>query len=310
MNPFSISEQHPALTLDADPKAYIALGREVRKGERGYIMSRGELVRFSKNPWKWVKSEPVNATSEMQWGSVVDCMALTPSRFKDQYEVCPETYPTADGDKPWNWNASFCKNWRRDLEATGKEPIKLMDLEEARIAHSRLMEDPLIAALFSQSKTQVQCVVEYCDKDTGLKVLVKTLLDLVPNAGSEHEKFIADLKTTKDASVYEWEKSVFHQGYHVQSAMYLDAYNAATGEDRSGFLHVVQESAPPYAVGRRMLGDDFLELGRQTYQSALKFYCQCLEANKWPGFDDMNDNSANPIIDGWRITSPSSWMVS
>lgn len=309
MNPFTPSTAHPPIVKNADPRAYVALGKGIRRGDAAFIMSRGELVRFAENPWKWLKSERDDATKEMTWGSALDCMALTPSRFADCYEVCPENYPAGDSEKPWNWNAGYCKNWRNEVEASGKEPIKIAELEQVRIAKARLMEDEAIRFIFSASEIQVQCVVEYRDKDTGLVVQIKTLLDLVPVTYSPWGKFLADLKTTNDAAIQPWEKTIFHQGYHVQAALYTDAFNAVTGEDRSGFLHVVQESEYPYAVARRMLSDEFMSLGRETYQRALKHYCRCVTDGQFPGYDDANDNSANPIVDGWRVAQPAAWMI-
>ncbi len=304
------STQFPPLTVDADPKAYVALGAKIQRGKPEFIMSRGELVRFAENPWKWLKSERNDATNEMQWGSAVDCMTLTPERFKDLYEVCPETYPTdKEGEKPWNWNATFCKNWRKEVEAAGKETIKTAELEMVRIAKFRLSEDPTIATILAHSQKQVQCIVEYHDKDTGLVVHIKTLLDLVPFAAGEWGKFLADLKTTADAAIQPWEKTIFYQGYHVQAALYTDAFNTVTGENRSGFLHIVQESDYPYAVARRMLSEEFMQLGRDTYRRALQHYCRCVAEGKFPGYDDANDNAANPIVDGFRVAQPAAWMI-
>jgi hypothetical protein len=310
MKQFLPSSVHPPITQNADPRAYVALGSDKKKGDVDFIMSRGELVRFDVNPWKWLKGERNSATKAMNWGSALDCMWLTPHRFKDLYAVCPETYTNDAGEeKPWNWNANKCKEWRKDREEEGKEVIKLEEMEEARIAKSRLMEDPIISKLFGESEVQVQCMVEYHDKDTKLVIQIKTLLDLVPNKGTEWGEFLCDLKSTNDAAIYEWEKTVFYQHYAEQAALYTDAFNAVTSENRSGFLHIVQESEQPYAVARRMLSVEFMQLGRDKYLSALKRYCRCLAEQKFPGYDDDNSDSSNPIIDGWRLTNPSSWMV-
>lgn len=309
-NPFTPSTVYPPITYNADPKAYVSLGSDIQRGKPEFVMSRGELMRFAVNPWKWLRAEKDDQTAAMAHGSALDCLSLTPARFAEQYAVCPDTYPSEGGtEKPWNWNANYCKDWRKTVEAEGREPIKPTDWDAARDAAARLMEDPLIARLFDCSQKQVQCMVEYRDKDTGLVVQIKTLIDLVPDKSSEWGRFLADLKSANDAEIRAWEKAVFAHKYAEQAAMYVDAFNAVTGENRDSFLHVVQESEAPYAVARRMLSDEFLTLGRDNYRRALKHYCRCIAEQKFPGYDDMNDNSANPIVDGWRVTQPAPWMI-
>jgi hypothetical protein len=316
MNPFTPSTQYPPVTFGADPRSYHALGSEFKRGDKRYIMSRGNLRRFAANPWKWRQGGEAEVTSAMAWGSLEDCLLLTPDLFSSNYEVCPATYPAtakkADAPtehKPWNWNATYCQDWRAKVMSDGKEPVTRDELDEARIACARLLEDEHIASVLACSKRQVQVVVEYHDKDTGLVIPFKAMPDLLPEPGSAWERFIPDLKTTKDASPDTWDRKVFAEGYHIQAGSYIDAVNAATGRNYDSFLHIVQESSPPYAVGRRMLSEDFLTIGRDFYRRALKEYCQCLATGKFGGYDDRDDNSANPILDGWRLTSPSAWMV-
>ena len=126
-------------------------------------------------------------------------------------------------------------------------------------------------------------VGEYADKETGLTVPLKGMIDLEPRVNSTFHDSLADLKTCNSASPFPWARAVFEHGYHIQAAMYLDLYNSATGQDRTTFLHVLQESYAPWEVGKRLLSQEFLELGRLTYLTALQRYCQCLAANSRPG---------------------------
>jgi hypothetical protein len=315
-NPFTASTVYPPVTFEADPKVYHSLGSEIRRGKPGFIMSRGQLVKFAENPWKWIRYADKPTTDAMNWGSLVDRLTLTPHLVSSCYEVCPDTYPATAKKKdapqemkPWNWNATFCDDWRQEVLKGGKEPLKRSTLDAARVASARLLEDERVAAVLKCSKRQVQVVVNYRDKETGIDVPFKAMPDLLPEPGSEFERFIPDLKTSNDAGPDGWERKVFAEGYHIQAGSYIDAVNAATGRAYDSFLHIIQESDEPYAVGRRMLSEEFLNIGRDFYKRALRHYCQCLALNKWPGYDDQNDNAASPILDGWRLTQPEAWMI-
>jgi hypothetical protein len=130
----------------------------------------------------------------------------------------------------------------------------------------------------------------------------------VPDPLSEFGTILGDLKTTISAAPRSWLDTVFKRGYHIQAALYLDAYNAATGSNYTQFAHIVQENFAPYETARRVLDAEFIQLGRAAYRRALVDYCWCLANDKWPGFDDWNAGGGD-LIDGWRVVSPAAWMI-
>lgn len=315
MNPFSPSSTDPSIVLGADPKNYHSLGQSEKRGSPKFLMSRSELMRFNKNPWKWFKGAKQEVTNEMDWGSLLDCMVTTPHLLKELFDIYPETYPSSDKKpepKPWNLNSNYCKAWRDERLAKGVTPIYMDVYEGARQACARLMEDPHISRLIEVSQRQVMLNVEYRDKETGIVVPFKCLLDLMPSDNDEeYGRFLADIKTTGDASPWKWERTIFDQSYHIQAACYIDALNAARGDDHySGFLHAICEQDEPYAVGKRILSDEWLEEGRKVYQTALKRYCQCLSTGTWAGYDDEDNVPGSPLLQGWRLSSPQSFMIS
>lgn len=288
---------------NTDPEAY-----HHTKGERGkpdFVMSRGELLEFDRCPRRWLNGYESEETKATEWGTLIDALSLDGDRFDAKFAITPETYPdTKTGEpKPWNWNANFCKEWREDQSP--KQVVKFETHQQAQNATKFLFGDPQIRELIKNSDHQVMVTAEYQDADTGIIVPIKTLLDLVPDSQHpDYGKCLADLKTCNSAACYPWTKSVFEHGYHVQAAMYLDAYTTATGEDRTDWLHVLQESFPPWQVGKRLLSSEFVELGRLKYITALKRYCQCLKSNDWPGYE-----SGPNLFNGWLIVQPEAWMV-
>lgn len=286
--------------------------REHRRGDPKKVMSRSELGLFHRCPSKWIQGFKEESTDATDWGDLIDCLFLTPDLFESTYAIAPETYPAEPKkkgepaeDKPWNWNATFCKAWRAEQESAGKTVIKSSEASAGHLAVSRLKADSLFADLLAASKTQVQINVEYEDPQTGIVVPIKCLLDLLPDPSSKFGNTIADLKTTVDAEPATWVKHVYKYGLMNQSALYLDATNAATGLDYVQFGHLVQESHPPYETSRRLMDAEYIQIGRATYMQQLVEYCWCLKNNTWPSYDDWKGDLTT---DGWRIVKPKEWM--
>jgi|SRR6185369_1190737 len=272
------------------------------RGHKEFVMSRGELMEFNRCPHRWLRGYQSDETKSTEWGTLMDCLVLTPGQFDKEFAVAPQTYENSKGEeKTWNWNANTCKEWRDEHQ--GLTIIKTDWLEQANQAKRVLAEDPQIVALLMCSKTQVMGVAEYHDKETGITVPVKILVDIAPEIGSSYQNSLADLKTCATASLRAWTRAVFDHGYHVQAAFYLDVWKAATGQDRVDFLHVLQESFPPYEVGKRLLSQEYIELGRLTYTAAMQRYCRCLADNDWPGYD------SKAIFNGWNLVDVESWMI-
>ena len=276
------------------------------RGQPDFIMSRSALMDFYECPSRWIRGYTRKSTDATDWGTLIDCLALSPNEFHSRFSVEPGQYPDSKtGEKkPWNNNANFCKDWTKAQGS--KEIVSAKDMALTDPALDRLFGDPLIKALLDCSDKQVLVMGEYQDKTTGLAVPFKALMDLVPAGdNSEYGDSIADLKTCRSANAGSWPKVVFEDGLHVQAACYIDLHNAVTGEERNTFRHVLLENIPPFEPARRMLSAEFLEMGRATYIHALRFYCQCLKDQKWPGYDEM----ASECINGWALTQPKAWMV-
>ncbi len=280
--------------------------RILPRGDAKYPMSRSEICEFARCPSKWIKSKSggEDDTSSTVWGSLVDCLLMEPSQFEKRFAIKPAMYPSDDGEKPWNGNSKWCKAWL--AERAHMMPITLADYEAAIEAVKRLKDHPEIAAYLDGAKFQMFIESEYHDRATGLVVPVRCMLDIVPTSKRFSES-LADFKTARDASLKTWDKVVFLYDLHTQAAMYLDAFNSATGERRTDFRHVIQENEPPYEISFCILGSEFIDEGRKKYREALSLYAQCLKIGRWPGYNEIGEHMDR--INGWPIISPASYMA-
>jgi len=279
------------------------------KGERGspnFKVSPSMLSIFGQCAARWRAGYEPPSSEAKSWGNLLDGLWLTPESFKARFAVKPATYPSKEGEKPFNANSTWCRNW---IDEQGdKQIVSKSEVSEAQAAILKLDHDEvdgvkLIRSVYDQSDKQVHVFGEWHDELTRFTVPVECLIDLAPKAESEFASCLADLKSTRNAGLNAFQRWAYQANYHVQAAFDLDLYSAATGEARDTWLFILQENYPPWTVGRRMLSQDFIQIGRQTYQDLLSRYCRCLKTNVWPSYDDHPET-----VQGWSLVEPMLFM--
>jgi PDDEXK-like domain of unknown function (DUF3799) len=295
---------------------YLRQMEGVKRGNPQFVMSRSELMLFASNPSRWIAGYYHKDSDATYFGSLLDCLVTSPDKFSEIYAVRPKTVKATKtmtcvkegeaevGDPvPWR-ECTEAKDWKAKVAHEGKEAVPADDFEEANQALTRLMEDDKARDLLACSHKQVMVMGEYQDRLTGLIIPVKGLIDIVPALDSGHGDSLADFKTCRSAAPRDWIKAIDQRHYDAQAALFIDLYEAATGEGRATFLHLLQENTFPFQVGRRIVGGEFMAIGRHKYENALKLYCACLKANIWPSWDDLS------ALNGWTIADADEYMKS
>lgn len=285
------------------------------KGEGdAQILSRGDLQEIATCPARWRKGyvEPDRRAPSVEFGSLFDCLLLQPARFEQYYTLAPETYINSKKQSaPWTWKSSTCREWRDEQEAKGKLVCSSEDLIDSKAAVKALVEHPdhgeQTRRLLANSQKQVFIISEYHDDETGIIVPIKCLTDIAPATDDpEFGKSLFDLKTARSAHPLAWKKAVFDGELHMQAAINMDCHNACNGSDRCDFRHLVVENFSPWESKRYFVTNEFIQIGRLKYLTALKRYCKCVADNYWPGYQDPN---AMILLDGYEATAPELWMI-
>ena len=256
------------------------------------IVSKSMLWKFSKNPRRYRDGPPLTITDAMKWGSLVDCLTLTPERYPKAYKVKPDTYIAPESakkdaamiQKPWNANSNTCKQWVTDLPA-GVECISSYDFHQACKARDVLFERKEFREMMNGAQTQVGMRFDLGESVHGHERLVirsKSLMDIVPSRDGKWGESLVDLKMfAKLDSMADVEKEIYSRGYHGQAALYLDKWNALTGENRAEFFFVFQLSSAPYEVAIVQLSDDAILAGRNWYREASHKWGKVVLTNEW-----------------------------
>jgi hypothetical protein len=277
------------------------------RGAKDFVMSRSQLVEFSVNPEKWLAGASVedDSSKQMDFGSALDCLLTMPDSFEETFAVCPLVYPCEPTkkdprtEKPWNKNSNYCDEWETAQIDAGRTVISAKMLSEVKTAFAAIQSKHAIRTLFECSAKQVLMTADWKDDETGLIVPFSALADLVPHVSSlTWGKTLADLKTARSGNPATWPRVVDDSGYDVQAALYLDIYTSATGEDRTDFVHIIQENTFPFHVVTPppLLSSEFIDWGRSKYLAALALYCRCLAAGVWPSYEQQGIQYGNTQI--------------
>ena len=233
-------------------------------------VSKSQLDQFAKSPAHYLASltTPRKETPAMRIGSIFHGMVLEPERVK--IAVAPQCDKrTKEGKATWE---AFC------LENAGAEIVTADEGEMLNGMVKSVMAHPAARALLSgPGIAEGSCW--WHDEQSG--ELCRCRPDFYREDG-----IIVDLKSTDDANLEGFARSVAKYRYEVQAAMYSDGVSAATLKPVHGFAFVAVEKSAPFAVQCFQLDFQALEAGRITYQRNLLDLADCRAANKWPAYSD------------------------
>jgi hypothetical protein len=254
-------------------------------------VSKSMLTDFVPNPAAWLLKPVREYTKAMKFGNLVDCLALTPNEFENEYTILPSHYPCEPTkkdprtEKPWNANSNYCKDFEAGVELEGKQAVKESDYQQALQALTMLMAFKPYSEMMEESSTQVAMFGEIVEE--GSTTLAKAMIDIVPNKG-KWKRSLVDMKTTAEMSEHHFAKTVAKFGYHRQAALYLDLWNALSGENRDTFYIVWVHSKAPYEVAMRPISASAIAEGRRWYRSALRLWNECVSTGVFPSpWDDI-----------------------
>lgn len=295
---------------------YQDYGRGVARGHLAYCQSSGELKKVLGCPQAWHESKPTKSdpTTAMKLGDAVDIIKLTPTHIKERIAVCPEKYTNEKGEeKDWNWNAKVCKQFK--VDHAGALVLKANEWEKANqmaVNLTKALDRWGLTGEWADGASQVMLTGVYVAKVEGkeIRVPLRALVDKVPSPEGKLADRLIDLKTTGCGNPFAWQSQVFDLGMHMQAALYLDLWNAATGDERTTFMHVIVENESEdgkyYQCARRILSQRFQMLGRNHYVRALSVYARCLATGIWPDYEGLYPEQC---AGGCIITDAKKWMA-
>jgi len=227
-------------------------------------VSKSLLWEFTvvKSPFKWRHGKPKEVSKAMELGTLIHAATLEPGTFNDV--VIVSSYP--------DFRTKEAREWKVDQIELGKIITTEDEIEKIKDIATVVIDDYHLKFQASY-KTEMAVFGKIGETE------IKGSIDLVPDGLD----CLVDLKTTASIDGEEaLQRVIVNKGYHWQAALYLDLWNAASGEKRTRFVFCFVEVEAPHETAWVELSENLLELGRAGYMNALAKWQKCVATNHWP----------------------------
>lgn len=213
------------------------------------------------------RENPTEDSAALTQGRVLHTLILEPELAESRIAVWE------GGDRRGN-------AWK-EFEAlhAGKDILKPAEYDMARAQRDSFLANPMTKDLLKERLVEATAV--WTDEETGIDC--KARLDIVAPG------LIVDLKTARDISDAALQRAVFDFRYHRQTAWYLDAAIAATGDyfPMSAFHFVFIEKTAPYELRTVVLDAAAVKRGDDENRANLRKYARCVATGVWPGLEPV-----------------------
>lgn len=230
---------------------------------------------------KWELEHKKEATDAMILGTCLHALVLENKRV---FVGLPES-AKGSGKDATLLKTQYAINYPDKIILSAKDARKVERMADSVWSHKGARA---ILELEGESEVPIFWKVEVPDGKGGLITLeFKGKIDRSNPLG------VIDLKSTCDASLREFSKSIYGFGYHIQAPHYLEgaAKNDLPCDD---FIIIAVENEAPYCTALRKIDHVSIMEGEQERQELIAKYLKCVEKNHWPGYNDEIETVSIP----------------
>lgn len=222
---------------------------------------------------KHMMEKPTPSTPALVNGSMIHSGALEPQKLDEEFKCKPTEI---DGNSP---RTNAYKEAFAVMEADNPcvTYVPHSDYENNLEVIASVSEHPLLKELLYHEDSKIEHTGFFDFEGVSCKVR--------PDLYNTSNGVIMDLKTTQDASVRGFTKSVRQFGYVFQAAWYMTALRQM-GEKPKKFIFLVVEKTEPYITACYTLDNNDIEREVPNVIDAIKEYGECLKSDVWPGYTD------------------------
>ena len=268
---WSPAHVHYELTHPSEPTAALEFGRALHEAvlTEGALIQVGPTATRSSKAWKAaVEADPtglfVTEDEQETIAGVLSSLAQHPQAAGILSKLREPT-TIVEGTGLWRTRA-----------VSDPEPELRVDLQQHPIA-------------LDENSVRLTWPV-----DTGLPCMVKFRPDIwLGEADDPKSGIIVDLKSTGDARVKEFTRSVFNYGYDMQGGFYFEGFKRL-GYRPKAFVLLAVEKSPPYAVRVYRLMPEVLEFGWNRIKDELRTFAKCQHSGLWPAYESQVEQIGLP----------------
>lgn len=206
------------------------------------------------------------STKSQEFGSVAHIAILEPRRFYQEYAALPQGV---------DLRTKAGMGAKEHIEAQGKTPVKFDEFTAI---------ENMVTAVYA-NKTASECIADglversifWKHPKTGIEL--KARPDVIRQMG-----IIVEIKTTSE--IADFERQIINFSYYRQAAMQVDGLQTVLGIKNAKHITIAVESEAPHTIRVFKYEPDFIEYGRQEYESALDILKLAQDKNEYPGFPE------------------------
>jgi len=237
-------------------------------------VSASGLCDFLRSPAHYQHSRThQKRTAAKDFGTQFHEYTLQPERFAARYAIEPANIV---GPKNRNPAKALWDAFKARCEDEGREPLDKAAHEAISTMANAVSTHTSAAIMLENSFKELAAYTT--DPETGF--IMKAKADIAMPWG------VADLKTTEDARLGPFARTVVAWHYHVKAAWYLRVFNSLLDEKMDAFVWIAVEKAAPHGVACYAASPRMLEKGDEIGQAALVRMLKCQRENHWPAYSE------------------------
>lgn len=262
--------------------------------------SRLSKLKTSPRHCEVARTTGFRSTKSTEFGSAGHAMVLQPMEFMARYAVAEQCVAKTKGGDRCSKGGQVSVGGKWYCSTPGHAPegkvdavesMSRSDFDRVKAMSDEVFRHPVSRAILGHPGG-FEVSMLWIHPGTGL--LVKNRIDFLTLVG----RYLMDYKTTADASLHAFGKSVWNFGYHRQGYLYK-AGAEILGVEGLDFVFVAQEKQEPFMLMPYQLSDASIEVGRieveERYEDGLGEwvemglmyrYEECLRKGEWPGWKD------------------------
>ncbi len=238
-------------------------------------ISASSLNAYHKSPahfWRDSSYNPKRIRKEqtpaMLFGLLAHCLVLTPDEFDREFIIAPEINRRTNEGK---------SGWENFLRVAGnRKVVTIEQFDRAIEMRDAMFANAAVRALIGNGVSESPMTWKRPDGD----LMCKCRLDYVRSG------LVIEYKTTQDARLNEFSRSIASYGYHRQMAWEMDAATAMNGEQPRGAVIIAQDSDLPEAIGVFALDSAALSAGHNENSAYYREICDRMKHGNWKAFPE------------------------
>jgi hypothetical protein len=242
----------------------------------GIGIAKGKLDQFHKSPLKYYHNHCnlsiENKPEAFKIGEMVHQLILEPEKSRAKFVSDEQIYKDSGESRA----TKAYKTKKAELELSGKYLIQACDYDMAYTMAKNVLSHEKLQNILQNGLAE-RCVYAI-DPETGLVMRCKPDYLLL----SDGINF--DLKTTADASLEEFQRSIWTYRYYVQAAYYNYVCTLAAQKEFSSFIFGCLEKEEPFDIALYYMDMGAICKGEEDMRKDLNAYANCVESDKFPGY--------------------------